>query len=189
MTQQLSKDSLFDHAIDGFFLYLEKAREGDKPITRRDLTVLQGGVRRIAAIFADAVADASLTEIRKGAARLDGAFDALAVEERRMRAAQRLNGVKPGDTVIIRRHFANALKSDTPASFVSLCNGGSEAEVILSGGCRATFRQSDVIKLADYKAGEKRHSLIDPQHEDEVQRREHGDWAKQIASFNAKGAN
>lgn len=97
--------------------------------------------------------------------------------------------IKPGDTIIITRHYGGSprrlkLASDTPASFISRTQ--MTVDVILSGGCRCTFPMQHVMRLDEYWPGLTPHSLIDPAHDDDVQTREHADYAIHCAQ---EGAN
>lgn len=97
------------------------------------------------------------------------------------------NDIQPGDTIIVLRHYTMDLwqagwetrklviANDTAASFISRTE--TTVTVILSGGCRGTFPISKISRLGDYVAGEHRHSLINPAHEDDVQSREYAAYA------------
>lgn len=97
------------------------------------------------------------------------------------------NDINPGDTIIVRRHYTMNLwqagwetrklviANDTAASFISRTE--TTVTVILSGGCRGTYPISAITRLDEYVPGLTPHSLIDPIHEDDVQTREHADYA------------
>ena len=86
----------------------------------------------------------------------------------------------PGQTVIVLRHYTMdrwqagwetrklVIASDTAASVISRTE--TTVDVILSGGCRYTFPIAKVRRIEDYEAGRHRHSLVNPEHEDYVQK-------------------
>ena len=97
----------------------------------------------------------------------------------------------PGQTVIVLRHYETdhlnirklAIAYDMAASVIS--RTATTVDVILSGGCRYTFPIEQIRRLGDYVGGE-RHSLVNPEHEDYVQKIEgHAAYAIRCAQEEA----
>jgi hypothetical protein len=192
MTQQTNDLFLLLNGLRNWSngLGLAKNTCGDQPLTEEILAGLEAELRDLAALFSSAIAGQRMQEITAVSDKLALASKALGWEqlraERARRRAEKLgpwSGVKPGNTVIVKRHHESiepgkpgtklVIANDTAASFVGITRDGKRITVILSGGCRATFRPSKVATLDSYKAGATRFSLIDLKHADEVQRSEH----------------
>lgn len=184
MTQQTNDLYRFQKSLRDFSngLGISKNTCGDQPLTEEMLASLEAQLRDIAGLFSSAIAGQRMQDIAAAADRLQLASNALGWEQRRaerarVRAERRAqwSAVKPGDTVIVRRHHQStkgglklAIANDTAASFVGISRDGKSATVMLSGGCRASFRPSAISTLDSYKAGATRFSLIDPKHEDYI---------------------